>query len=51
MLQAVTLKLKPWKLKPLKALVALEGMQQCILILIHVYTNQTQRLMDHTPPN
>jgi hypothetical protein len=31
MLQAITLKLKPWKLKPLKALVALEGMQQSLL--------------------
>jgi hypothetical protein len=39
MLQAVTL-----KLKPLKALVALEGMQQCILILIHMYKIKPRNL-------
>jgi len=44
MLQIVTLNLKPWKLKSLKALLALEGMQQCILILIHVYKIKARNL-------
>jgi len=44
MLQAITLKLKPWKLKPLKALIVLEGMQQCILILNHVHKIKPRNL-------